>query len=88
MRRLAAELDFGMIEVTVWAGRITAGLVYAATGATLAQSGFSDNVEANAWLRTDYRKLGNCRCGPMIMSIFRIMNKPHWWPTWLGGTDD
>ena len=91
VRRLAAELDFGMIEVDSLGGEdYGQDWVYAATWVLLSRNqDFLDNVEANAWLRTD---LSEARELPLwtddYASIFRIMNKPHWWPTWLGGTDD
>ena len=91
VRRLAAELDFGMIEVDSLGGEdYGQDWVYAATWVLLSRNqDFLDDVEANAWLRTD---LSEARELPLwtddYASIFRIMNKPHWWPTWLGGTDD
>ena len=91
VRRLAAELDFGMIEVDSLSGEdYGQDWVYAATWVLLSRNqDFLNDVEANAWLRSD---LSEAEELPLwtddYASIFRIMNKPQWWPTWLGGGND
>lgn len=90
VRRLAAELGFEMIQVDSLGGEeYGQDWVYAANWVLLSRNEqFLQDVEANAWLRTD---LSEAKQLPLwtddYASIFRIMNKPHWWPGWLGGND-
>ena len=72
VRRLAAELDFGMIEVDSLGGEdYGQDWVYAATWVlSRAIRIFWMMLRLMRGYAQTYRKLGNCRCGPMIMRVF------------------